>query len=139
MVEVGLLLVVQVLVEWPGVVVGHGLEVGVELVHVVPVGMAALVVVVLAVVSCVVVLAGQVAVVVLVVSRVAETIAAGLDEAQPDAEDDVEAGRELDLVEELLFFQHLEVAGEGEQTVGASLMLRTNPVALHITKNTPIS
>lgn len=81
MVKVGLLLMVQVLVERPCVIVGHGLQIRMELVHVVAVGVAALVVLVLAVFSCVVVLAREVAVVVLVVSGIAEAVAAGLDEA----------------------------------------------------------
>lgn len=138
MVKIGLLLVVQVLIERAGVIVGHGLKVWVELVHVVAVGVAAFVVVVLAVLSGVVVLAGEVAVVVLVVSGIAEAIATGLDETQPDAEDDVETRGELHLVEELLFLQHLEVTSKSEETVGAGLMLRTNAVALHIRKHTPI-
>ena len=140
-VEVGLLLlVVQVLVQRAGVVVGHRLQVGVQLVHVVAaVRVAALVVVVLAVLARVVVLAGEVAVVVLVVARVAEAVAAGLDEAQPDAEDDVQAGRELHLVEQLLLLQHLEVAGQGQQAVGAGLVLRADAVALHNSTSTPIS
>lgn len=102
-----------------------------QLVHVDLVPVAVVIVLLVLVVPRVIVgvVALEVAVGVLVVAGIAEAAVAGLDEAEPDAEDDVQAGGELHRAEELVLLQHFEVAGESEQTVGAGLMLRADAIA----------
>lgn len=114
MVQRGLLLVVQVLVQWALVGLVHLVHVGVHVVDVVRLVVSIVVLMVGSVVVAVVEIPGEIAIVFLVVPGVAVAVGIGLNEAKSDSEDDVKTSRELYLTKQVAFLQHLEVAGKGE-------------------------
>jgi hypothetical protein len=141
-VKSGLLLMVQILVEWTlvrSVHLVHLVHVRVHLVHVMAV-VAAVVVVIVAssMIVPVVEIPCQITVIFLVVSRIAVPVGVSFDEPESNAENDVETGGKLDLSEELAFLQHFEVASKSEQAIRACLMLWPYSTALDNGFHTPI-
>lgn len=141
-VECGLLLMVQILVERAlvgSVHLVHLVHVRVDLAHVVAVVIAIVVVLVAgSMIVSVVEISGQITVIFLVVSRIAESVSVSFYKPESNPENDVEARRELDLSEEIAFFQHLEVASQSQQAIRARLMLWSHSTALCISLITPI-